>query len=1144
MMKRIWPAAFALAVGLSCLDAPAGVPSAAKGIVWSDDFSKPGAPAPGWEGDVFVWCARDGRLEGSWLNSAFAFPPPRMLYHAVSAEVLATPQKANGKSWKIAALAMVQDERNFWHLGLVEKPDAAGSGHFVELCEMRDGHWLSQHNLKSTVYRGNDLAWKYGQAYRLRIALTPQGVTGTVSAPDGRELTRIGFAFTGRAVAAARPALRVIAMSAAFDDFRMEAAPAGAQPIPKPPEKTFPPYAVKGSGVRAPGRATGFFRVARVGDRHWLVDPRGELFFAVGTDHVNYYAHWCQKLGYAPYNRFCQKKYGLVERWAESAAARLRAWGFNLLGAGNIEPVRYHGLAHTLFAAFGSSFAGYSALVEKVHWTGFPNVFDPLWPAYCEARAKKLCAPNGKDPWLLGYFLDNELEWWGKEHTPTGIFTDTMKWPRDHSGKRALVDFLRRQHGSIAEFNRVWKQHIASWDELLGMMRLPAATDEARAIQHRFIARVADRYFTVATRAIRKYDPNHLVIGCRFAGNAPEEAWKGCARTCDVVTFNHYPRIDFESGDLSGLAAVFEKYHALTQRPMMITEWSFPALDAGLPCTHGAGMRVDTQQQKARCFTLMQHMLFRLPFMVGSDYFMWADEPAQGISDTFPEDSNYGLVNVEDKPYPELIAACRRLNPLAVALHSGKVAEIYLEHAGLRNGKLEITVKNLASVPTAARLVVEMEGKTIQCEGRVPANGQAAISAPTQLAAGGHIVRVRLQRDAAALLGCRGKTSLLTGVYRAGLPWPRPRALARRPLFVLNPSDTPCPPAPVFMDDPFPRVEAERFVVRFASATPAVRLGSNTVVFRAPAAPARSGLAGLLYAERAAPEARQAGRVTVERIGKNGFRIDNGVLELRNDGKSGNVVDRISVNGVCLGSYNPLIWQAPGQNQWVRASEIEHVSIRRLPGGPVLVDVTAAGGEPAGAITEVNADGKAASRRTTPVRFQVAHRFIVWPGEPWFACRVLWVRNADTVRTLRVKGAFFFLPSRIGGRPEGDQPGWRAWPQVPNYYRRRGAAGVWSDSEAKAYFGAAPLTADSRIAIYFWLDKAGGQHPDARIELKPPVDLAPGQKKSLPNGDWLLVFGARETATAAPDSWTHLRDLLTALPRTVVHTGPVERAFP
>jgi len=580
MMKRIWPAAFALAVGLSCLDAPAGVPSAAKGIVWSDDFSKPGAPAPGWEGDVFVWCARDGRLEGSWLNSAFAFPPPRMLYHAVSAEVLATPQKANGKSWKIAALAMVQDERNFWHLGLVEKPDAAGSGHFVELCEMRDGHWLSQHNLKSTVYRGNDLAWKYGQAYRLRIALTPQGVTGTVSAPDGRELTRIGFAFTGRAVAAARPALRVIAMSAAFDDFRMEAAPAGAQPIPKPPEKTFPPYAVKGSGVRAPGRATGFFRVARVGDRHWLVDPRGELFFAVGTDHVNYYAHWCQKLGYAPYNRFCQKKYGLVERWAESAAARLRAWGFNLLGAGNIEPVRYHGLAHTLFAAFGSSFAGYSALVEKVHWTGFPNVFDPLWPAYCEARAKKLCAPNGKDPWLLGYFLDNELEWWGKEHTPTGIFTDTMKWPRDHSGKRALVDFLRRQHGSIAEFNRVWKQHIASWDELLGMMRLPAATDEARAIQHRFIARVADRYFTVATRAIRKYDPNHLVIGCRFAGNAPEEAWKGCARTCDVVTFNHYPRIDFESGDLSGLAAVFEKYHALTQRPMMITEWSFPALDA------------------------------------------------------------------------------------------------------------------------------------------------------------------------------------------------------------------------------------------------------------------------------------------------------------------------------------------------------------------------------------------------------------------------------------------------------------------------------------------------------------------------------------------------------------------------------------
>jgi hypothetical protein len=31
-----------------------------------------------------------------------------------------------------------------------------------------------------------------------------------------------------------------------------------------------------------------------------------------------------------------------------------------------------------------------------------------------------------------------------------------------------------------------------------------------------------------------------------------------------------------------------------------------------------------------------------LPFLIGYDYFMWVDEPASGISTSFPEDSNYG----------------------------------------------------------------------------------------------------------------------------------------------------------------------------------------------------------------------------------------------------------------------------------------------------------------------------------------------------------------------------------------------------------------------------------------------------------------------------------------------------------------------
>lgn len=94
---------------------------------------------------------------------------------------------------------------------------------------------------------------------------------------------------------------------------------------------------------------------------------------------------------------------------------------------------------------------------------------------------------------------------------------------------------------------------------------------------------------------------------------------------------------------------------------------------AVLPCQHGAGQRVATQRDRARAFTIFQKFLFSTPFIVGSDFFMWVDEPALGISSTFPEDSNYGLVNERDEPYLKLTKAASSLNPRVYRIHSGKV---------------------------------------------------------------------------------------------------------------------------------------------------------------------------------------------------------------------------------------------------------------------------------------------------------------------------------------------------------------------------------------------------------------------------------------------------------------------------------------
>ena len=48
------------------------------------------------------------------------------------------------------------------------------------------------------------------------------------------------------------------------------------------------------------------------------------------------------------------------------------------------------------------------------------------------------------------------------------------------------------------------------------------------------------------------------------------------------------------------------------------------------------------------------------PGIVGNCFFMWVDQPAQGVNRYFPEDSNYGLVSDDGEPYEGLANRMRR----------------------------------------------------------------------------------------------------------------------------------------------------------------------------------------------------------------------------------------------------------------------------------------------------------------------------------------------------------------------------------------------------------------------------------------------------------------------------------------------------
>ena len=400
---------------------------------------------------------------------------------------------------------------------------------------------------------------------------------------------------------------------------------------------------------------TGFFRLdVAEGGKASLRDGEGRTFFMRGVDHVQFKGHWCAALKKFPHLEWNKAHYESEEAWRVETIGRLKKWGFNTLTGVPDDALLHRGLAHTVTLDFGKR-------VYRTDWqndpdlaiksgsspcTYFPNVFATGFVTRCEALSATLCKSLRNDRTLVGYFLDNELAWWGnavgKDRAgAAGMFDAVAALPPEHSARQALDAFRAAR----------------------------PAGESLATTKEKFLELVAERYFSICTGAVRRHDPNHLILGCRFAGfgGANKIVWEVAGRHCDVVSFNCYPHRDWKTGRLlekrggRPLADVFDEYQAVAKRPFLVTEWSVVGLDAGLPCKHGAGQRTSTQAERARIAEAFARFFMSRPYVVGYDWFMWVDEPALAVN-IGGEDSNYGLINEKSEPYRALVGMFTRLH--------------------------------------------------------------------------------------------------------------------------------------------------------------------------------------------------------------------------------------------------------------------------------------------------------------------------------------------------------------------------------------------------------------------------------------------------------------------------------------------------
>ncbi len=376
--------------------------------------------------------------------------------------------------------------------------------------------------------------------------------------------------------------------------------------------------------------ATGFFHVKKIGDRWWGVDPKGYAYFNISLNSIT--------IGKSERNKAAWKeKFGSKENWIKETVRMLQNNGFNCAGSwSDVEAIVEANktlekpFAYTVNWNFMGSYGRKrGGTFQQPGHTGYPNdaifVFDPDFVTFCDEHAKKLLAYKD-DPNLFGHFSDNEMPFKFK------ALDNYLALPKEDHGYKAAMNWLRVQGISVE-----------------------GITDAHR---ESFMAYVADKYFSIVSKAIKKYDPNHMYIGARFyADEKNHEAFmKAAGKYLDIISNNYYNHWTPDTADMANWAT-------WSQRPFIVTEYYTKGEDSGMGNTSGAGWIVRTQKDRGLFYQNYNLGLLESKNCVGWHYFKYQDNDpmAKGV-DPSNVDANKGIVNNEFEVWTPMMDKMKTLN--------------------------------------------------------------------------------------------------------------------------------------------------------------------------------------------------------------------------------------------------------------------------------------------------------------------------------------------------------------------------------------------------------------------------------------------------------------------------------------------------
>jgi agarase len=400
----------------------------------------------------------------------------------------------------------------------------------------------------------------------------------------------------------------------------------------------------------------GFWRIARDHDGvWWFVSPDGQREFLNTVTTVQPFQLGRDRNGIhyvsADWNGGTTND-GDLKAWAKPTLERVFRAGFKGLGAW-CNPV-----FHQLEVPITRDLNIWSYMVGDAR-----RLYSPEWRETAERVIQRQVEPLRDNIHLVGYFTDNELDW-GDSGSGPGLYFNHL--PIDNPNRQEVMKVIRGLWSDVSDFNRDWGTEIASFDDLDAWQSLPYHHPTGyKRLFSAWLEHLAGDYFRITTEIIRKHDPNHLILGVRFKGYAPEEVVRASRNYTDAQSLNYYVADGLLDGDM------FAMMHRESGQPLMITEYAFHSLDgrSGNRNTVGFAGQVIDQQARAQGYYKYTTRLARVAYIIGADWFQWMDEPPSGRTSD-GEDVNFGVVDIDDQKYELLAEAVRRTTPKLNDLHA------------------------------------------------------------------------------------------------------------------------------------------------------------------------------------------------------------------------------------------------------------------------------------------------------------------------------------------------------------------------------------------------------------------------------------------------------------------------------------------